>query len=126
MTNSQALHTAILIVEDEALLRMDARDFLEEAGYAVHEAANADEAIKILEANDEIRLVFTDVNMPGSMDGVKLAHFVHRRWPPTKIIVASGHDKIGEDALPGGVAFFRKPYRAMQILSKMRDLLQAA
>ena len=126
MTDEQALRTAILIVEDEALLRFDARDFLEDAGFHVHEAANADEAIRVLEQQKNIRLVFTDVNMPGAMDGVKLAHYVRRRWPPTKIIVVSGKGRMPEKELPGDVAFFSKPYRANQILAKMRDLLRAA
>jgi CheY-like chemotaxis protein len=75
---------AVLIVEDEALIRMDTASLIEDAGFKVHEAGNADEAIRILELHDEIRLIFTDVNMPGSMDGLKLAHYVRGRWPPVK------------------------------------------
>ena len=63
---------------------------VEEAGYEAVEASNADEAIRILEADPTIRLVFTDIDMPGSMDGLKLAHYVRGRWPPIKLIVASG------------------------------------
>lgn len=126
MVEQQASRTAILIVEDEALLRLDARDFLEEAGFDVFEAANAEGAIEILEREPEIRLVFTDVNMPGSMDGVRLAHYVRRRWPPTKIIVVSGKDRVAEGDLPNDVAFFSKPYRASQIVQKVRHLLDAA
>jgi CheY-like chemotaxis protein len=77
----------ILVVEDEALVRMAAREDIEAAGFEVYEAFNADEAIQLLEANPDIELVFTDVDMPGSMDGVKLAHYVRTRWPPVKIIV---------------------------------------
>ena len=84
--------TAVLIVEDEPLVRFCAVQTVEEAGFAVIEAANADEAIAILESRRDIRVVFTDIHMPGSMDGLKLAHAVRDRWPPIKIIVTSGRD----------------------------------
>lgn len=71
----------VLVVEDEALIRLDAVHMIEDAGYEVVEAANADEAIRILEQHREIHVVFTDVNMPGSMDGLKLAHAIRNRWP---------------------------------------------
>jgi CheY-like chemotaxis protein len=70
----------VLIVEDETLIRINAIEVIEAAGYEVVEAANADIAISILERRNEIRLIFTDIDMPGSMDGVKLAHFVKNRW----------------------------------------------
>ena len=76
----------ILVVEDDFLLRMDAVQMIEEAGFDVLEAANADEAIAILETRSDINVIFTDINMPGSMDGLKLAHAVRGRWPPIKII----------------------------------------
>jgi CheY-like chemotaxis protein len=76
----------VLIVEDKFLLRMDAVDMIAAAGFeVVDEAANADEAIKILEARRDITVVFTDIQMPGSMDGLKLARAVRGRWPPIKI-----------------------------------------
>ena len=81
----------VLIVEDEFLLRMDAADMIAAAGFEVIEAANADEAIEILEARPDITVVFTDIQMPGSMDGLKLARAVRGRWPPIKIIATSGH-----------------------------------
>jgi len=81
----------VLVVEDEVLLRMDAAEVIQSAGFDVLEARSADEAISILEQRNDIRLIFTDINMPGSMDGVKLAHFVKNRWPPIKIIATSGH-----------------------------------
>ena len=81
----------ILIVEDEFLLRMDSVEILELAGFEVISATNADEAIAILSARSDVHLVFTDIQMPGSMDGLKLASFVRDRWPPIKIVVTSGH-----------------------------------
>jgi DNA-binding NtrC family response regulator len=85
---------AVLVVEDELMIRIMAADHLQEAGFEVHEAARADAAIPILEAHSEIRLLFTDVKMPGSMDGLKLAQYVQRRWPGVKIIVTSGHVRV--------------------------------
>src|SRR4029079_550967 len=84
----------VLVVEDESLIRMDIVDCLEEAGFLIAEASNADEAINILQSRADIRLVFTDIHMPGSMDGLKLAAFVRKRWPPIKIIVTSGHTEV--------------------------------
>jgi CheY-like chemotaxis protein len=75
----------ILIVEDELLLRMDSAEMIENAGFEVVQTRNADEAIAILQARPAIHVVFTDIQMPGSMDGLKLAQFVRDRWPPIKI-----------------------------------------
>ena len=84
----------ILIVEDEFLLRLDSAETIESAGFEVIQAANADEAIK---ARPDIHVVFTDIQMPGSMDGLKLARFVRDRWPPIKIVATSGHVTVDED-----------------------------
>ncbi|MEO7223462.1 MAG: response regulator, partial [Devosia sp.] len=80
----------VLVVEDHALIRQAALDIVEEAGFEALEAQGADEAIKMLESRADIRLVFTDVEMPGTMDGVKLVHYIRERWPPVQLIVASG------------------------------------
>jgi CheY-like chemotaxis protein len=93
---------AVLIVEDEALVRLGAARMIEDAGFDVIEAANADEAIQILESRSDI---FTDIHMPGSMDGLKLAHAVRHRWPPIKIIVTSGRELLTERDLPEGGCF---------------------
>src|SRR5580693_5352994 len=106
---------AVLIVEDEALIRMGAVSLIEDAGFLVYEAGSADEAIRMLDLHAEIRLVFTDINMPGSMDGLKLAHYVRGRWPPVKIIVTSGHVKVAEESLPAGGLFLHKPYDPAEI-----------
>jgi CheY-like chemotaxis protein len=86
----------------------------------VIEAANADEAIRILENRRDIRVVFTDLHMPGSMDGLKLAHAVRNRWPPIKIIVTSGRETCAEQELPAGGRFFAKPYDPGEIKNALR------
>jgi CheY-like chemotaxis protein len=116
----------ILIVEDEFLLRLDSAETIEQAGFEVVQAANADEAIAILEARPEIHLVFTDIQMPGSMDGLKLARFVRDRWPPIKIIATSGREVAGENDLPAGSLFLPKPYRGPVLVSAIRELTGAA
>lgn len=116
---------AVLVVEDEFLIRMSIVASIEEAGFEVYEAANADQAIRMLETHPDIRALFTDVDMPGSMDGLKLAAAVRRRWPPVKIIVTSGHVKIRPDELPVEGKFFSKPYDAARVVSTLRDLIAA-
>jgi CheY-like chemotaxis protein len=125
MDDPQGQSVAVLVVEDEHLIRMDTVSSLEAAGFIVHEAANAAEAIRCLERHNDIRLVFTDVNMPGSMDGLALAHYVRGRWPPVKIIVTSGYAKLGKSDLPPGALFVEKPYYPKIIAHKMSDLLAA-
>jgi CheY-like chemotaxis protein len=112
---------AVLIVEDEPLVRLGAVQTIEDAGFEVIEAANADEAIEILEKRSDIRVVFTDVHMPGSMDGLKLAHAVRNRWPPINIIVTSGRSWVTERDLPADGRFFAKPYDTSQIIGTLRE-----
>src|SRR6266581_8649401 len=90
----------VLIVEDEMLLRMRAVDMVEDAGYTSVEAVDSDAAFAILESRSDIALLFTDVQMPGSMDGLKLAHAVHERWPPIKIILVSGQLRLANIDIP--------------------------
>jgi CheY-like chemotaxis protein len=123
MGNPQGRSVAVLVVEDEHLIRMDTASSLEDEGFIVHEAANAAEAIRCLELHSEIRLVFTDVNMPGTMDGVALAHYVRGRWPPVKLIVTSGYAKIQESDLPPGSLFVAKPYHVETIADRMDELI---
>ena len=101
---------AVLVVEDDALVRFDLAETLETAGYEIFEAGDATEAIAVLEANAEIRVVFTDIQMPGSMDGLALARYVRMRWPPTIIVVSSGRCLPAEDEMPNGAFFIEKPY----------------
>jgi CheY-like chemotaxis protein len=116
---------AVLIVEDEPLIRMGAVSLIEDAGFEVYEASSADAAIALLEMHEEISLIFTDVDMPGSMDGLKLAHYVRGRWPPVKIIVTSGHVKVAEESLPVGALFLPKPYDPAEITHKVREMMAA-
>ena len=84
---------------------MDAVEFMRAFGFSVYEAGNADEAIALLELHSDIRAVFTDVDMPGSMDGLKLAHYVRGRWPPVKLIITSGQPKPMLEDMPAGSGF---------------------
>jgi CheY-like chemotaxis protein len=111
----------ILVVEDEFLVRMDAADMIRNAGFEVVEAANADQAISILESRFDITVVFTDVQMPGSMDGLKLAATVRGRWPPIKIITTSANARLRLDDLPSGGRFLAKPYTQAQILTAIDE-----
>jgi two-component system, response regulator PdtaR len=111
----------VLVVEDEPLLRLMAGDLVEDAGLEPIFASNADDAVRILEDREDIGIVFTDVRMPGSIDGIKLAAAVRDRWPPIKIVVVSGH-LVGDPDLPEGALFFRKPYRSDEIISTLRKL----
>lgn len=105
----------VLVVEDDPFVRMDAVDMVEEAGFVAVEASNAAEAIEILEARPDIRVVFTDIDMPGSMDGLALARAVRNRWPPVHIIVASGQVRAASHDLPSQALFFTKPYQRKAI-----------
>lgn len=120
MAESRAV---VLVVEDNALIRMSAVDLVTTAGFEALEVSNADDAIAVLQARPDIHLVFTDVNMPGSMDGIKLAHYIRERWPPVKLIVASGETIIEESRLPIGTRFFSKPYDQGSIVEAMIGLL---
>jgi CheY-like chemotaxis protein len=121
---SEAKRAVILIVEDELLIRMNAVEMIEEA-YEVVEAANADEAIAILERRLDITVLFTDIQMPGSMDGLKLAAAVRDRWPPILIVATSGHVKLGPGDLPQGGRFLPKPYSPAEITIILRELIAA-
>jgi CheY-like chemotaxis protein len=112
----------VLIVEDELLLRMNAVDMIEAAGFEVVEAANAGEAIEILEARRDIGVIFTDIQMPGSMDGLKLVRAVRGRWPPIKIVATSGHIGVAQPDLPEGGRFLPKPYSPGQVMDVLREL----
>src|SRR6202043_277956 len=101
--------TVVLVVEDEMLLRMRTVDMVEDAGFTSVEAVDADEAVAILESRSDIALLFTDIQMPGSMDGLKLAHAVRQRWPPIKIILVSGQLKPADIDIPADSRFFGKP-----------------
>ncbi|MGR9249485.1 response regulator [Rhizobium leguminosarum] len=115
--------TTVIVVEDETLVRLDIAMSLEAEGFIVFEASNADEAIDILTTHPEIRLMFTDIDMPGSMDGLKLAAAVRDRWPPVNIIVTSGHRQLSDELLPVKGRFFSKPYDHAGVITAMREML---
>jgi CheY-like chemotaxis protein len=104
----------VLVVEDEAMVREFVGEDLREAGYQVLLASNADAAVTIMEARQDIGLVFTDVTMPGSMDGLQLATCVKRRWPRVHIVVTSG--KRSPTDIPAGALFVPKPYLGRNIV----------
>lgn len=112
----------VLLVEDEPLIRMTAADHLEEAGFHVLEAANADVALAALEARSyEIEVLFTDIDMPGSMNGLQLAESVHARWPHIALLISSGYHRPHPHELPDHGQFLPKPYDADELAQKLRE-----
>lgn len=108
-------HDTILVVEDETLIRIIAADALEESGFKVLEAANAAEALIILKDHQEVAVLFTDINMPGDMDGLDLARRVASERPEIKVIVTSGKQWLDSSSLPDDGVFLPKPYRTAQL-----------
>jgi two-component system, response regulator PdtaR len=125
MNSAGVRRPVILIVEDEFLLRMNAAEMIQDAGFDVVEAGDAGEAIAILEARPDIHVVFTDIQMPGSMDGLKLARFVRDRWPPIKIVATSGNVVVRDDDLSEGGVFLPKPYTFDSIAATLRELTRS-
>jgi CheY-like chemotaxis protein len=113
----------VLIVEDEMVLRMRAVDMVEDAGYTALEALDAAEAVAILESRSDVALMCTDIQMPGQMDGLGLAHAVHARWPAIRIIVVSGQLSLPNIDLPPRSRFFGKPLDAGEVITEMRDMI---
>jgi DNA-binding NtrC family response regulator len=114
---------AVLVVEDEMMLRMRAVDIVEDAGFTPLEAVNADDALAILEARSDIELLFTDIQMPGSMDGLKLAYAVRERWPSIKIILVSGQLTLSDADKPADSRFFGKPLDVKHMIAEMQDMM---
>ncbi len=113
----------VLVVDDEALLRMDAVDILENEGFETLEAKSAQDALTILAERPDVRLVFTDMNMPG-MSGIELAEQVHQRWPKILLIVTSSDRAISERHLPDDGRFIAKPYDAGELTDEVDDLFK--
>src|SRR5262245_4885311 len=124
MTSNSPVY--VLVVEDDFLSRLHAVNLVEDASYVAVEASNADEAITILEARKDIRIVFTDIDMPGSIDGLKLAHAIRKSWPPIELILTSGHFNIRDDEIPERGLFFPKPYRDQEIISALQSFVGSA
>jgi CheY-like chemotaxis protein len=108
--SSGSLGVHVLVVEDEALVRLTAVTSLEDLGCSTLEAASADEAVGIIQEHPEIRVVFTDIEMPGKLDGLELAKYIRSRWPSIIVIVSSGRVMPPRAVLPDGVRFVPKPY----------------
>lgn len=115
----------VLVVEDELVLRMRALDMVEDAGFNAVEAVNADQALVILESRSDISLLFTDIQMPGSIDGLKLAHEVHTRWPTIKIVLVSGQVRLTDDEKPADSRFFGKPLDVKQMIAELQKMVGA-
>jgi CheY-like chemotaxis protein len=113
---------AVLIVEEEALIRMESVDVVKDAGFTALEAVDGDEAVKILGIRRDIRVVFVDVKMTGSMDGLRLAHVIRDRWPPVHLILTSGRSVTNKDELPENALFIRKPYSTEQVTTALCEL----
>jgi two-component system, response regulator PdtaR len=113
----------VLVVEDEPLVRMYAVFLLEEAGFETLEAGSADEAIALLETRNDIRIVFTDINLPGSMDGLRLAHAIRHRWPPIELLLTSGHTRVGDEDMPDRGLFLGKPYDGGELVRTLRSFV---
>src|SRR5438045_651381 len=113
----------VLVVEDEMVLRMRAVDIVEDAGFTAVEAVNADEALSILETRSDIALLFSDIQMPGSMDGLKLAYAVHARWPAIKIVLVSGQISLSEADMPADTVFFGKPLDVKEMIGELQAMV---
>jgi CheY-like chemotaxis protein len=123
VSDHPTIPAVVLVVEDDMMLRMCAVDMVEDAGYTPLEAVDAEEAVAILESRSDIALMFTDIQMPGSMDGLGLARAVHERWPPIKIIVVSGQLELPGIAIPADSRFFGKPLATGEIIAQMRNMI---
>jgi two-component sensor histidine kinase/CheY-like chemotaxis protein len=115
--------TNVLVVEDEMVLRMRAVDIVQDAGFTAVEAVNADQALAILEARSDIDLLFSDIQMPGSIDGLMLAHAVHERWPGIKIILVSGQVNVSDADKPADSRFIGKPLDVKQMVAELQAMM---
>ena len=122
----QSARPIVLVVEDELLIRMNTAEIISDAGFDVVEAGNADEAMIILEERLDIRVVFTYIEMPASMNGLCLAAAIRGRWPPIKIIAASGRIAVQIPQLPDGSRFLPKPYSNRDLLTALHEMTKAA
>ena len=122
MASSEKQKQVVLVVEDEALIRMHAAEMIRDLGFEVIEAANADQAISVLESSLEVSVVFTDIQMPGSMDGLRLAAAVRKRWPPVALLVTSGQFRPGHGDLPENAHFLPKPYMFGELKTHLDEL----
>lgn len=113
----------VLIVEDQVLVRLVAVEMVEEAGFRTIEAAHAQEALKLLDQRQDIALIFSDIDMPGPMNGYDLAHEVTRRWPPIGIVLTSGVTPRDSSQVPPNGVFLNKPYLADDLEAALKRLM---
>lgn len=111
----------ILVVEDEAIVRLHALSILGDAGFPTLEAASAEQAIALLETRRDIAVVFTDIQLGAGMDGLALARAIRNRWPPVELILTSGRMRVGPDRMPARGVFLGKPYQARQLVDSVRS-----
>ena len=122
LTVDTMTRAAVLVIEDEPLLRMMAVDLVEDAGFEAIEAWDVSEALRILESRDDIRVIFSDVDLGTGGDGLELVHAARRGWPPIGVIIVSGKRRIERHQLPPDGLFFEKPYRRDQVTAAMHRL----
>jgi len=113
-----------LVVEDEALVRMYACELLEEQGFNVLQAATAERALEVMEAGPQVRLLFTDIQMPGAFDGMDLARQVHARWPKVRLVITSGQRRPSRAEIPDDGRFLAKPYAAEELIHQVNELMR--
>jgi len=126
MMNNYSQHHSpcVLLVEDEPLVRMAAADDLQEAGFHVLEAANADIALAVLEScSDDVQVLFTDIDMPGSMNGLDLAESVQQRWPHISLLISSAYHQPVQGQIPDDGRFVPKPYCSDDVVQQIRELV---
>jgi len=123
VTEPTSIKPTVLVVEDEMLLRMRAVDIVEDAGFNPLEAVNAEDALVLLESRSDIDLLFTDIQLPGAMNGLKLAYAVHERWPSIKIILVSGQVTPGEAERPTDSRFFAKPVEVQHLTAELQNMI---
>ena len=121
MSDNSTTPSLILVVDDEALLRLLATDTLEDNGFRVVEAEDATEALRILAERPDVRVLFTDINMPGALDGMELAREVHARWPAIKLVITSGRQRPSDDEIPDSGRFIAKPYSPDLLLEEIQE-----
>jgi CheY-like chemotaxis protein len=125
VARSARFQNVVLVVEDEGLVRLNAADLIRDLGFEVIEAADADQAVSLLESMPEITVLFTDIQMPGSMDGLRLAAIVRDRWPPIALLITSGQLHPATADMPAGARFIPKPYFPLQLKDQLHALTGA-
>jgi CheY-like chemotaxis protein len=122
---SDGPRATVLLVEDEVFIRLVTAEDLTDAGFEVLEAADAEAALRVLEQSPEVSAMFTDINMPGDIDGLSLAKLVHERWPRIGVLVTSGKVRPTSAELPDDGRFVAKPYRSRQVIAELSAMLEA-